>query len=205
MTILSTDTFVRADNGSSWGTSSGGETYSTGRGTPVVSISSNEGLFHVSDATFAIQRLGSQTPTNQEVLVRVKPGNTTDNIGTIARYSSSSNFYYGVLNGGNLVIGKDVSGSFSTLSSAAFTYTNANFYWLRFNLVGTALKLRAWQDGNTEPGTWNVSTTDSSLTSGGYGLATDSANTSSFDSLTVTDAASGVVAPTSTFMLLRVG
>jgi hypothetical protein len=154
-------------------------------------ITSNKGTCNsAAGSTFNIFRLSSQAPTDQEVLVRVNPADTSD-IGCVVRYGSTTQFYYGVLTGGNtLAIGMDNSG-FSTLASASFSYSAGTAYWLRFQVIGTTLKLRGWADGGSEPGTWNVTKTDSTFASGGFGLASDSgsATNTQFDSLTITDGA----------------
>lgn len=53
-------------------------------------------------------------------------------------------------------------------TSAALGFTiNANtIYRVRFQVVGTTLKARIWQDGTTEPTTWQVTGTSSYATSG---------------------------------------
>lgn len=192
MAILASDTFVHP-NQANWPTSSGGQTWTAPRGSGTYSISSNEGVNSANGGSFSVARIGSGTATSTEVLVRLNPADTTSDIGCIARYVDTNNFYYGVLSGSKALIGKDASGSFSTIASTSFSYANGTFYWLRFNLVGTTLKLKAWQDGTGEPGSWTVTTTDASLASGGYGLGSDATGSTSFDSLTVTDAASAAV------------
>lgn len=192
MTILASDTFVHP-NQSSWPTSSGGQTWTAPRGAGTYSIVSNEGVNSANGGTFSVARIGSGTATSTEVLVRLNPADTTSDIGTIARFVDSNNFYYGAFENGKVVIGKDASGTFTTLTSASFTYANGTFFWLRFNLVGTALKLKVWQSGTAEPGSFTISTTDSSISSGGYGLGSDATGSTSFDSLTVTDASAHVL------------
>lgn len=187
MTILAVDTFIRA-NQSGFGTSSGGQVWTAPRGSGTYSITSNEGVNSTNGANFSVARLGSGTATSVEVLIRLKPADTTSNIGTVARYVDINNFYYGVLVGGVARIGKDVSGTFTTLASTSVTYTASNFYWLRFNLVSTTLRLKFWQDGSGEPSSWTVTTTDASLSSGGYGLGSDATGNTSFDGMTVTNA-----------------
>lgn len=190
MAILAADTFTRA-NGSGWGTSSGGQVWSAPRGSGTYSIASNEGVNTANGGSFSVARIGSGTSANQEVLVRLNPADTTSNIGCIARFVDANNFYYGVLSGSKVLIGKDVSGTFTTLTSTSFTYANGTFYWLKFNLISTTLRLKAWQDGTGEPA-FMVSVTDASLASGGFGLGSDATGSTSFDSLTVTDAATAV-------------
>lgn len=187
MSIIASDTFIRA-NQSGFGTSSGGQVWSTPRGTGTYSITANEGVNSANGANFSVARIGSGTATSVEVLVRLKPADTTSNIGTIARFVDANNFYYGVLVSGVARIGKNVSGTFTTLASTSVTYTTSNFYWLRFNLVSTTLRLKFWQDGSSEPTAWTVTTTDASLSSGGYGLGSDATGSTSFDTMTVTNA-----------------
>lgn len=189
MAILSSDTFSRANNASSFGTATDGETWAAFRGTPTWSVSSNEGLYAASvSGTFTVSQLGSKTNGIQEGLVRLKPGTTSSsfNIGVCGRISATNNFYYGVLVG-QLRIGKCVNNSFSTLVSTAFSYSTANFYWLRFRMVGTSLFLKIWQDGTVESGATTLSTTDTALSSGGWGVGSDTTSTSNFDNFSVTD------------------
>lgn len=191
MAILASDTFAHP-NQANWPTSSGGQTWTAPRGSGTYSISSNEGVNSANGGSFSVARIGSGTATGTEVLVRCQPADTTSDIGTIARFVDANNFYYGVFEAGKALIGKDVSGTFTTINSVAFSYSTSNFYWLRFNLVGTNLKLKIWQDGTGEPGSWTVTTTDASLSSGGYGLGSDAVGSTNFDHLTVTDAATAV-------------
>ena len=188
MTILAQDTFVRA-NQTGFGTASDGQVWARVRGAMAWAITSDEGTCNSAGGTFNIFQPGAKTSAPVEVLVRVTPADTTSNTGCIGRYVDANDFYYGVLNAGSAVIGKDVAGGFSTLASATFSYSAGTAYWLRFRLVSTNLYFKAWQDGATEPGTWTVTATDSSLASGGFGLGCDSSSgtNTQFDSLTVTD------------------
>jgi hypothetical protein len=170
MTQIASDTFNRA-NQSGWDTSSDGETWAIVRNSFTWNIVSNKGAAN-SAANFTIARLGSQTPTNSDNTARIAPA-SANNIGMVARFVDSSNFYYAVFDAGNIVIGKDVAGTFSTLISTAFAITFGTSYHLRFNLNGTTLMLKAWQDGSAEPGSFQLSTTDASLASGGFGVGSD--------------------------------
>src|SRR2546421_7725754 len=55
-------------------------------------------------------------------------------------------------------------------SSASFTATANTAYTVRFRVVGTTLYARVWQTGTTEPASWQVTVTDSSLSSCSFGL-----------------------------------
>lgn len=186
MGIVSQDTFAGRTVAASFGTASDGEPWAAVRNTPVWSVAAGEGLF-AAVASFTIARLGSQSLATQMLLTRLKPGDTINNIGLVGRFVTLDNFYYGVFVGGNLLIGKDVAGSFTTLGSTGVTYTAVNFFWLRFLLQGTSLQLKSWQDGTAEPAAYQVSVTDSSLVSGGWGVGSDSTLATSYDSFSVSD------------------
>ena len=72
-----------------------------------------------------------------------------------------------------------VNGAANSLSSVAFTCSTGVWYWMRFQLIGTALKLRVWADGDAEPDTWQCEVADSSHTVGwaGLGIYPNSATT----------------------------
>lgn len=53
-------------------------------------------------------------------------------------------------------------------TSFAFAQANNVWYWVRIRLNGTTQKVRMWDDGDTEPGTWNQETADTSVTAPGW-------------------------------------
>jgi RHS repeat-associated protein len=59
-----------------------------------------------------------------------------------------------------------VSSTDSALASTSFTFSADTTYRVRFQAIGSALKAKIWVDGAAEPGSWTLSTTDASLTSG---------------------------------------
>lgn len=92
-----------------------------------------------------------------------------------------ANCYYVATNGStsnthnrNLALWKVVSGTQtqvgSTVSSvitAADPYDFHKWIYLRFQCVGTTIRAKLWRDGDTEPGSWSISATDSSITAAG--------------------------------------
>ncbi len=52
-----------------------------------------------------------------------------------------------------------------------FAYTEGVTYKARFRVVGTTLKAKVWVATDSEPGTWDIETTDSTYTSGVHGLS----------------------------------
>jgi hypothetical protein len=58
------------------------------------------------------------------------------------------------------------------VASATKTFSAATDYWIRFRVNGTTIRVRAWADGGSEPGTWDCDSTDSAVTGVGWaGLA----------------------------------
>lgn len=56
------------------------------------------------------------------------------------------------------------------LTVGSFTWTNDTDYWIRAERTGTTFRARAWAFGGSEPGTWAVSNTDATYSSGVIGL-----------------------------------
>lgn len=68
---------------------------------------------------------------------------------------------------GNVTIEKYVAYAGTTLGTAAFSATSGTVYGFRFQVIGTALKGRIWNTSGAEPGTWDISTTDGTITAAG--------------------------------------
>lgn len=74
---------------------------------------------------------------------------------------------------GVLTVKKIVSGTVTSLATYSLTLpTTETDYFIRFRVNGTTLRARAWKYDAAEPTTWQIDTTDSSVTAAGYvGLA----------------------------------
>jgi hypothetical protein len=189
MATLSTDTFTRA-NQSGWGTASDGESWSTTVDSPTLNIASNEGTCSTGTFSDSVMRIGSQTTADINFLMRCKVAN--GNAGPVWRYQDTNNYYRCVQeDGGTLFLQKRISGSNSTITTVNPSgFSTGSFFWIRVIASGTSIKVTWWLDGNSEPGTPNIDTTDSAITSaGGYGIGSVGygGGANSFDSLTVTD------------------
>src|SRR5690606_21707252 len=53
-----------------------------------------------------------------------------------------------------------INGTRANLGSASFTWAKGDQVYIRFQTIGTALKVRAWLAGDPEPGTWLIENTD---------------------------------------------
>ena len=192
---LAADTFVRA-NQSGLGTSSDGESWTeTGSGT--LSIASNAGVI-VSTGSDTNVQLGTNTSTTQEVVCLISFGNTSDICGVQARYSVSGGnvscykflFYTGAVH-----INKSVSGTNTNLVNLTAALTVNTTYWFKIRTIGTGIFCKYWASSGGEPGAWSLTTTDSSVTSGGFAILGNTASGSSgakFSSFTATDALSQI-------------
>jgi hypothetical protein len=80
-----------------------------------------------------------------------------------------------------LEIRKVVNGTFSYIGASAFLWSTDTYYWIRFSVIGTALKAKIWADGDSEPGTWDIDETDSDLSSGWVGVGSQTTGIVDFD------------------------
>lgn len=110
-----------------------------------------------------------------EILATIKSAsNNASNahMGIAARCSGSDTTETGyalVMYGDELVINRYSSGTNTQLGLTTTLSISANTkYKLRFRLNGTSLKGRVWLDGDSEPGTWNVDVTDSTISAAGW-------------------------------------
>jgi hypothetical protein len=76
--------------------------------------------------------------------------------------------YLGPYFRGNIRIASYSGGSFATHATISGTLSSSTWYWMRFQLIGTALKVRRWADGDTEPGTWDIEVTNSRISAAGW-------------------------------------
>jgi hypothetical protein len=166
---LAQDTFQRA-NQPHWGTASDGNIWGgNANKLSVFSILNDTGK--VSNGSGNYSALLGPVATDAEVLFTgsMSAFNST-NLGAVLRYTDSNNWYRAYINGSKLVLQKRVNGTTTTIGSTPFTAVGGTSYSLRFRVVGTTLYARVWQTGTTEPVSWTVTVTDTSLSSGYCGL-----------------------------------
>ena len=206
MTTIFSDNWT-GTNGSSW--DSNKWTTSTNGGTSVVDIQSNEGHLKHADSFGAYARAvaSHSSQADQELLVKTRFGATGARgiftvtlrgsgtwSGTNPDVEPNTGYYvYRRTDGGTATLYKQVSGTRTSLGT--FTWTNdTNNWWLRFRVEGTTVSVRIWQDGNTEPSTWDLQVTDSDIASGvtqiGFGRASGTFD-AYVDDLTLDDLVSG--------------
>ena len=67
-----------------------------------------------------------------------------------------------------LQVHKYVGGTGTTIVDYSFSWSTGTKYWIRLRANGTTVQARIWADGGSEPGTWQVDTTDSSVSGTGW-------------------------------------
>jgi polyvinyl alcohol dehydrogenase (cytochrome) len=179
-TTLAQDTFVRNPSSQSlWGTASDGQIWGADANT-LSNFTINNDVGQVAGSgTASKSYTGVLGPpaTNAEVLISGSlssfGGNT---LGAVLHWSASNNFYKAYINGSNLVILKMVNGVITRLASVTFNATAGASYMLLFSVSGSSLAASAWPSSGTQPGSWMVTASDGSLSSGSCGLLVYLAN-----------------------------
>lgn len=84
--------------------------------------------------------------------------------------TSSATAYRALLGPGTdqLRLDKVVAGTATVLGTPAKSMTIGTYHWLRLGVTGTTVRAKTWPDGDTEPGAWDVSVTDSAISAGGW-------------------------------------
>jgi len=120
------------------------------------------------------------SPADAEVLALMRPTVRGNNgaasfVGTLVLRgggtAAAANGYRAILGPGvsQFRVDKIVAGTATVLGTPTKTFIVGAYYWVRFQVTGTTVRARTWALGETEPGSWDVSVTDSSLTSGWVG------------------------------------
>ena len=82
-------------------------------------------------------------------------------------------YYFGYDSATTWRVWKVVAGTITSLATGTGPELGVGFLWIwvRFQAIGTAIKAKVWLDGDAEPGSWLISTTDSAVTTGAPGVA----------------------------------
>lgn len=182
------DTFTRT-NASSWGSADTGGTYTKTGSAVTVSTNGSEGNFAITGTTDTIAYLGSVSALNVTAQVRLRTnkdalGASIDNFIMVRRQASGDRYQADCV--------FNSTGTFTIRAQTFVGTTQSNlvnnnampffledqYYWCKVQVSGTnptTIKVKAWMDGDTEPGTWAISTTNSAATlqaAGAVGLRT---------------------------------
>jgi hypothetical protein len=193
-----TETWTAAD-GSAWNTANWTTSAPTGGGSDVQSTAGRQ----VSGTTVSQgpnARYAVKTDiTDFAVLVSTIVVSTLTQYTTIqfrgdtptANRSSPANGYvlYFQAGSGNLQFFRLASGTPTGLNSATINLSGSATYWTRLLVVGSTFYAKAWSPAVGEPTGWDVTQTDTTYTSGYFGLgledASASASVAGWDDLTL--------------------
>lgn len=187
------DTFAHSASGN-FGTASDGQTWTTNQssGSPTISVTGTEGQVQASgSASYAEFLLGSHTVRNVDITLRfanVPAASSGHSVTTSLLWQAvnNSNRYLVAITStdgsstSTFALQKVVSGVTTTLMSISLPYTppswifygTSGFWWLRLHASSGSFTLKAWADGQTEPLTPQISSSDSNISSAGqFGLA----------------------------------
>lgn len=176
------DTFVRP-NQTGWGTASNGETWVQANGTAALAIAGNQGTVKSATSVNTL-RLGTQTPTDADALLRVSISRVGDFVALTLRDQDLNNFYRLRQTGSQLQLVSNVANVFTILNYYAFAMLINTLYWMRFRVSGDGtqgnnLFGKVWQDGTAEPPDWLVTKTATTINGPGQvGIAVSLTNTS---------------------------
>jgi len=176
--VLAQDTFQRA-NQAHWGTASDGQVWGADANTQAAfSIANSTGRVANSSGIFNAV-LGPAVADSEVLFTGSLSSFSGANLGAVVRWQDTNDWYKAYIDGGHLVLQKRLKGTYTTLGSAPFAATGGTAYSLRLFVLGTTLSARVWPASGTEPTTWMVAATDSSLSSGVSGLRMQLQTTSS--------------------------
>ncbi|WP_377271933.1 hypothetical protein [Peterkaempfera sp. SMS 1(5)a] len=191
------DTFTRSvSNG--WGSTTTGQAWTTtGNAASDFNVTSNAG--RQLNTTAGLRRQSTCPAPSADIDVEVNfaasalPATDSNYIYLGARYADVNNNYFTRLqlapstNKMTLGIRKRVAATETELTFVVLSglFAAGTTYWLRFQAIGSTLQAKSWPDGTPEP-EWQISATDTSLTSAGSLLVWSMVGASSTNTLPVT-------------------
>ncbi len=169
--------------------------WATQNGTWSVVEDSGSYVYYQSSTSEGRASSGASTWINYSVQARVKVDNFngSNRAYVCARYGDGNNYYAASLynsSGGKLEIRKKVGGSSTTLVSKSYSLSAGTWYTVKLEVNGSTINM--YVNGSLE-----LTTTDSSLTSGKAGLIAYKV-VAKFDDVTVDDLSGGSSTPTPT-------
>jgi len=189
-------------NGSSWA----GRWSSSGTTPNAPDIQSNQGRMRTGTTAFGTYSRsvasGETAKADHGVLVKLSFDNPKISEFFVVGVRSSTTFNGTFPNDGYIVeleinnnqftLRRTVSGTATTLQTVSKTFSAGTAVWVRLQAIGTAVKAKIWNDGSSEPGSWDAEQTDSNVTAAGYVVlsalpGTTTAATGLWDSLTAYD------------------
>jgi hypothetical protein len=169
-TRTETDTWGRAELGGSWANTGGVSTDFDVNGTAGTHTMTTVNASRVSTATAP----SADVDISCAVASNDIPTGASQFVGAIARFTDVNNLYLARLEFTTasvitLTLRKRVGGVETQLGTFTVpaTFATNTFYRLRFQVIGSALKVKTWTQGAREPGFWQIEATDTEITATG--------------------------------------
>lgn len=174
-----TDAFGRT-SASSWGSADSGQSWSTGGGTAAdFNVTGGYGSHRLATTNASRRTFLAFDFTDFDAYVSLTTSAAATggflSGGLTGRYIDSDNLYmarvaFSTANVLTLSLRKRVAAVETELTTVDLmdTYTAGTYVRLRFQLIGSTLRAKAWLVGNLEPGSWQLETTDTSLTTSDF-------------------------------------
>jgi hypothetical protein len=177
------DNFTRV-NASAWG----GQ-WSAAAGTATYSVDGSQGVVTSGTTTRSLDTItASFTNVEMQALITIPSYTTSAVAGVISRASGSTDNYTHELRvdftgAMSVAHGVTVAGSFSTLATASIPYrwSATQQFHIKAQVVNSFLRTKIWPVGDDEPSFWQLSTVDTTRTSGNSGVITRSQSVTNFD------------------------
>jgi hypothetical protein len=114
-----------------------------------------------------------------EVLAKVRHatvGSSRNLVGVTANDGDSGtnfeNYEASLIGSGtDVLIGETYNTTDADFDTASFTWTNNVDYWVRLQKNSSNVRVKVWEDGDPEPGSWTLTYTDTTYTGGYVGLS----------------------------------
>jgi streptogramin lyase len=197
---IAQDTFVRP-NQANWGTSSDGHAWGADAATNTAfSIANNTGMATNPGAVLT-GTLGAVTGDMQVVATGSVNTFSGGDYGVVARYNDPSDWYKAYIDGTNLVIRRDVSGTNVVLAAVPFAASGGTSYTIKFQTYGNWLLAKAWPASSAEPAPWMISIQDTTFTSGYAGVQVYGLSTFTYTSFSANNLTSSANGPTTAILL----
>ena len=169
-------------NGAGWPAGLPTITSSAGSSATINNNRGRHGLPNINDYE-SIHGNGISSPTSQnfEVVYDVIITNTTGEqlqqfcwrIGNVAGLNQMYQVWMGIDSAGVKVITiNEIDASYGYMNkggSGGLTWSIGDIYHFRVQANGSSHKVRWWEEGDPEPGTWNVEFSDTTYTTGAFG------------------------------------
>lgn len=201
------DAFTRSvSNG--FGSSDSDHTYSLAAGSATkLSVNGSRGAFSLTDDNIAVAVTADVTVSDYRIEFDAGTvGAQTDNmfVGAVTRWTDASNYIWTYLtlsstNTATLTVRKTVAGVSTTIGTVSLgSFTPGTFYSVAAEIIGTKVVAKAWLTTSSEPASWSIDATDTSLPAPGIvGFratrgTTGATGTSYVDNINIRDVTPGI-------------